>query len=239
MADFFTRLSARTLGIGPIARPRAPTPYEAAPSGLESGVDSRMRIPEAETTEPRSPQAIAAAPTQGAATLPVRGHDAASRSESPPRSPALEAALAPRRQSVPLATIAPIAKPEPAEGQTADRSRVSPIALPEPLPGTPEANDRRSAPAAPQTEVLPGRQPSAALTPRSDIAARPARIDARPLPRPRGRERPRDADPAPTIQVTIGRVEVRAVTSPPAAARPAPRSTLRSLDDYLQPRQRK
>jgi hypothetical protein len=140
---------------------------------------------------------------------------------------------------VPLADIAPIAKPERAEGQTADRSRRSPIALPERLPGTPGANDRRSASAAPQTEVRPGLQVSAALTPRSDTVARPARVDARPLPRPpRGSERQRDADPAPTIQVTIGRVEVRAVTSPPAAARPAPRSTLRSLDDYLKPRQR-
>ncbi len=45
------------------------------------------------------------------------------------------------------------------------------------------------------------------------------------------------SDPAPTIHVTIGRVEVRAVTSPTTPAnrqRPAP--TTRSLDDYLRQR---
>ena len=43
---------------------------------------------------------------------------------------------------------------------------------------------------------------------------------------------PEAAPAAPVIQVTIGRVEVRAVMAPPSPPRPAPRPRL-SLDDYL------
>ncbi|HEX8336383.1 MAG TPA: hypothetical protein VF621_06610 [Pyrinomonadaceae bacterium] len=54
--------------------------------------------------------------------------------------------------------------------------------------------------------------------------------------RPTGREGVTQSTPQPTIEVTIGRIEVRAVT-PPAAPPPAPRERHEppkmSLDDYL------
>jgi hypothetical protein len=63
---------------------------------------------------------------------------------------------------------------------------------------------------------------------------------------PAGRPEPpvvdRDAVPGPTIAVTIGRVDVRAVLEPPTPARPpapAPKPPVQSLDDYLGERGRR
>jgi hypothetical protein len=40
--------------------------------------------------------------------------------------------------------------------------------------------------------------------------------------------------PAPRVQVTIGRLEIRAaIAQPPPPRRPAPRAPTMSLDDYL------
>ncbi len=51
----------------------------------------------------------------------------------------------------------------------------------------------------------------------------------------RGTPTPEPVAPTPTIQVTIGRIEVRAITPPTSSARPQPPrpNTGPSLDDYL------
>jgi len=70
------------------------------------------------------------------------------------------------------------------------------------------------------------RMPSAALRPRVDVAERG--------PFPTRRE---EAAPAPIIQVSIGRIEVRATPPPAQAPRPRPSApSAVSLEDYLRQR---
>jgi hypothetical protein len=45
-----------------------------------------------------------------------------------------------------------------------------------------------------------------------------------------------DSQPQPTVQVTIGRIEVRAVQSPQSPTRPRPKTPVLSLDEYLRQR---
>lgn len=55
--------------------------------------------------------------------------------------------------------------------------------------------------------------------------------------RPAGAPLPVAADPAPVINITIGRVEVRAVSTPPAPRRPEARGPRpMTLDEYLKQR---
>jgi hypothetical protein len=60
-----------------------------------------------------------------------------------------------------------------------------------------------------------------------------------PAPAP-GQHAPPAAQPAPVIEITIGRVEVRAVRSPSTAQSPSPARAAQpprlSLDEYLRPR---
>jgi hypothetical protein len=65
-------------------------------------------------------------------------------------------------------------------------------------------------------------------------AARPAALDAAAAGRLKAQQEPL---PAPTIHVTIGRIEVRATPAPASAppSRPKPAPTM-SLDDYLRQR---
>jgi hypothetical protein len=84
--------------------------------------------------------------------------------------------------------------------------------------------------------VSPRRQPSWPPPERSDLKAQRVprlspKIQAGPLPKPPGRSR---QDERAIVQVTIGRVEVRA--TPPPAALPRPRSAappVMTLEEYL------
>jgi len=114
--------------------------------------------------------------------------------------------------------------------EASDGSVVRPITSPAPFSRRPNGNDRPPTLPFPPPPLEPAR--SASSRSRTEIVDRPAR------PLSRNSARQDDADQTPTIQVTIGRVEVRALT-PPTQARPAPpRSMLRSLDDYLKPQPR-
>jgi hypothetical protein len=227
MADFFTRLGARTLGLAPVARPRMATPYEAASHLPELNIEMPAAAPRA---TPHS-----AAETAGADLAP-----AARAAIAPP-------ALAPRLGR--FASIRPAERPQDLTFAASDdaapgaprpapfRPLVSPVAsMPSaPVPRAPAAQARphadgalpqRSEPSEPAPTVSPSFAP-----PRAAGAARP---DASPVRTPWRDARAADA---PTVQVTIGRVEVRA--APPPAPLPAQRrSALRSLDDYLQPQRR-
>jgi len=84
------------------------------------------------------------------------------------------------------------------------------------------ADARETAPAR-----EPGRAPGEPLPVRSRLSLPPRRDD-------RAAERPTAPDPI--IQVTIGRVEVRASTSPEPRQKPRPANGAGSLDDYLRQR---
>lgn len=60
-----------------------------------------------------------------------------------------------------------------------------------------------------------------------------------PIPTAHAVRRPdRESSSRPTIEVTIGRLEVRAVQSAPAPSKPPPKSPRISLEEYLRPRNR-
>lgn len=78
---------------------------------------------------------------------------------------------------------------------------------------------RPTPPAAPERGGL--LRPSRNVTRSVDVAAPPAAI-----------ERPS----APRVEITIGRVEVRAVYAPPPVERKVPAQPMTSLEDYLKQR---
>jgi hypothetical protein len=96
----------------------------------------------------------------------------------------------------------------------------------------PPWHPRSSPPEALEPRQLPALSPS--LTPAyAPLAHSPSpRTFASPLPARRD-ENAGETAAAPAIRVTIGRVEVRAVTPPPPAEPPAPPTPRLSLDDYL------
>ncbi len=80
-------------------------------------------------------------------------------------------------------------------------------------------------------EVQPAAPTLVIAQPQVAVAARPATVDAAAAGKPKAQQEP---PPAPTIHVTIGRIEVRATPTPSSVSpsRSKPASTM-SLDDYL------
>ncbi len=122
------------------------------------------------------------------------------------------------------------------EASTSRHPEIAPAAVttrplaaePAPVPAAPP----QRTPSSPLVEVSSRRRPSSPGRPSSR-----ERPSARPLAPPvRGRRDERvpetPAEP-PSIRVTIGRVEVRAVSPPPPAEPPPPAKPRISLDDYL------
>jgi len=230
MTDFFGRLSARTLGAGAIASPRLLGPYEAAANFAESGVDpqAREKSPDAETPRPaaRMIDAVPRPAIVGSEEPAVSMRPGLTLNGLHARDAALQAVVERRAPAVHEAGPARAAD----TAEVSDGSVVRPITSPAPFSRRPNGNDRPPTLPFPPPPLEPAR--SASSRSRTEIVDRPAR------PLSRNSARQDDADQTPTIQVTIGRVEVRALT-PPTQARPAPpRSMLRSLDDYLKPQPR-
>lgn len=92
------------------------------------------------------------------------------------------------------------------------------------------------------------REPAPIAPPPAPEPGRALRVEVRPAPAAERRSAPpaaaprqvAEAPPAapPTIQVTIGRIEVRAAPAPPAARPATPAGPALSLDDYLRQRNR-
>ena len=100
----------------------------------------------------------------------------------------------------------------------------------------PSRPERRQVPEAPPSTTSPQR-PLVPRVLRPNIAAR--REPARPMPEEQEGALPELPSSPPTVRVTIGRVEVRAIlppTSPPPRIPPARRGPALSLDDYLKQR---
>ncbi len=232
-----TRLGDRAIGREPEIRPRRLTPFEASwqeadRSGLAAGADDpserahiRTRavppaIPPEASTSSDAPQVAIGTPPRGVAPRP-RGAAQPERSSAPDRP--VDAPRSTPELAVPAhLTGEPPAAPSPAASPAAPRN---------PHPAT-TPHDAQWVPAA-----------AAALS------AEPPMSMGRPLPIPTAilrspaarRERfGLDAGGAGSraVQVTIGRVDVRAVYEPPAARAtpPARRPGAMPLEQYLKER---
>lgn len=193
MSDFLSRLAARAAGDAPAAHPRVPGRFE----GSLVGVD--VAAPTATESEAGStPDRASTGPLRLAPPVP-RAAGAEARHPSPP-APRLEPGLS--LPSPPTEAAQPISK------------RVSDPSLAE----APAVHHRE--PVTVGSVVLPGVSGQVAALPL--VSARPA-TTARAEPRDTAAtSMVAEASSEPVVQISIGRVEVRAtIAAPVAAARPA------------------
>jgi hypothetical protein len=225
MTDYLGRLAARALGVGEVAQPRRSLfePRRGAPEPFASVELEDAAPPRSEaSTRPREATRL---PQPEAPVAP----EPAGR---PPLPPTLRA---------PEGTVPGAPVPERAPAAAARRAQEEAVS-PTVRRRTP-ARESVARPARPTPEPAPARRPTVrdALAPRAQ-APPPARRAAPAVVAPTLAVRPpppplnvQVREPAPTVRVTIGRVDVRAVAPEPPARpkrkpKPAPRV---SLDEYL------
>jgi hypothetical protein len=173
----------------------------------------RFESPPFEEQEPGSPT-TSPVPQRGPA--PARRRKTAQGRAAPAEPPTSRAVPSPRVSSAP---------PSPVEGEpesSAAHDHETPPALDAPL-SRPAARPAERA----RSTTVPALSPERAAVVVQPAARRAAELSV-PQPRPARRE-------PPPVRVSIGRIEVRAVTPPAAPPRPAPqRPTPLSLDEYLE-----
>lgn len=259
MTDFLHRLAFRTLAPERLVRPRVPSLFEqiegAAPGALvqedafeealevdsqrpdRRSLDSARAATSAHETKVDPPHAapgLSAPPVTVPPEPPTRaGRDGSRverlpvarrfRTKGPPRQEPVHEGLPPTPHEA-----APV--PEPARLEPLAASRPKP---PRPLSSwTATSQERPSAPAPATLEHAPdirrwGRAPVSV-----EASVRPER-PTRSVPRGAQRQQ----EPEPRIHVSIGRVEVRAVSPPAAPRKRAPESPPgKRLDEYLRER---
>ena len=223
MSEFLGNLAARAFGLSAVARPR--------PSIFEP----RRAAPEPLALEPETVSVPAPAGAEEAPRAPTRpkrpeaATDAESQVRQPTPSAATEAEAQPVRAltaEVPIARTRARAAPPPRERPTQAESGADKTVA---APGA--ARSPRSVEMPAETTIATAPSPGPTLAaPRSSLPVKPS-FPARVERETRG----------PTVRVSIGRIEVRAVKAdeppePRKTPRPAPRI---SLDDYLgRPRER-
>jgi hypothetical protein len=232
VSDFLANLVARTLSASPSVRPRLPSRYETASPGTESGALEVVRETFSPTTAPSTPgqpsttprtvrefgcalehSPAPASPGEASSVAePNTGFNAPGRSAvvpAPSPEPVIAAADVPSAPSrrKPVADLDSI--PSPAAAASPSIRRVANVVTPRP----PAAHTVR-----PRAMPVAGEPDRPAVTARSDP---PSAASALPPPAP--------------VQVTIGRVEIRAVVTPSRAERPALPAG-QSLDAYLRRR---
>lgn len=259
MSDFLGTLVARSLSAPlalPVVQPRLPSRFE--PDGVGAGATFAEREVEADPRVAREPVAAHAQPTVAHAAPRPRPQPAetelpATRREARPFGD--DAALPRVRSSVerdegetprptrpastpPVVTPAPRPTPRvpPNEAPVATAPRRE--AASDATPATPRQIETRT--------VVVEREHAERRAPKAD-AARPARVvPVVTLAPPAARSEPTAAVPspaaaaetAPVIQVTIGRIEVRARETRAAPRERAAAGPLTSLEDYLARRRR-
>ncbi len=249
MSDFLSRLAQRSLGTAPLIAPRlpslfAPFEHEGAARDISSlisqnasGTDDALsispqpalplslRVPRAEGGNAKAPNAVYASP------LPFTGEGektAAYNKPDVPQRKSDDAAFT----SVAHMSAQPLPNPSPARGEglvpgdtqnsvptsnsgfTADASKYAPTSsFPSPLAGE-GVGEREQPPLVPANKMNSSETPAPSAF-AADMADR-------------------HGSAAPTIHISIGRIEVRANTAPPPASRPRtePKPT-QSLADYL------
>ncbi len=215
--DYLGRLAARALGTAPVLHPRATTPWE-------STFETATRI----ETDAIPSLAAASLPQRVAAPGAPRGPLPRMRSSSAPlaeQSAPVEVASSRASEIIAtpfesIATDVAIAPPSerPPEGQASVRS-TPPNDRPNDRPSEPPS-DRRSD--QPPTFVIRERR----------LVERIERLRVRETSRA---ARTETAPPPAPVEITIGRIDVRAVSSTASAPppRPRPHAPMLSLRDYL------
>ena len=226
--------TARGLGTRPTAH--APEPEGPAARRPQPAAPVPDRSPGQAPAEPAAPATVIAAarrqPSPSAADRPPR------RSGASPGEPS----HAPARVSA-AETLVPVSHrdttgpPAVAGAPSASRSpgATEPLDRPDP-----PAAGRRLAPAIPRAVARPPRvaDPQGA-TDSLAASAIPGPVAVAPVGQARRRQPSTDMAPAPVVNVTIGRVEVRPPPPPPPpSAAPAPGPRPLSLADYLERRNR-
>jgi hypothetical protein len=228
--------------------PLVPPPEDPVDDGTEEVVGTRRVRSRRRPDEPADDEPADPAPAQRWATVrPEHTPVVATREAGPVRAP--EHTPAPRRPGR--------AQPRSAAARTEDDRRSPPVDPP-PVPARPKDQVGRPAPVidgppppAPAAERSAPRRAAAVDRPDPVRGAGTSPVGALARP-PRGILVPPPAHPvpaarvvghpavpqAPTVQVTIGRVDIRAVpASAPPRRSPAPRAT--GLDEYLTERNRR
>jgi len=254
MSDYFDILIAKSLGSADIVQPRLASLFEPPTaagqfiaerfaleplSTLSSGVTSAAQP--AHSLETDSPAVHPATPSHSLGRPPSNSIDQAT--SQPPPPPFIS------HQPVMPVPRAHISTPHTvvAAASTADEERTStPEVTHQNEPAALSAGWRATSPedhaaipsqdkpfVAPATDVRPASLEPAASAPMTI----PFAATSRPAATPTGADAART--PAPTIKITIGRVDVRAVMPAASAPPPAPaqRRPALSLDDYLKRRE--
>lgn len=237
--DFLSSLAAQALGTASAVRPRVASRFEPRPAGgaLRRGWPEPAEL-ELDTQASAVPAARDARRADLATISPLAGRvmrDIETERSAPMGAPALP------RSNPTGAVPEHWERPGGADGVSVSAPRA---AGREPAPASPAPATNaagQSHPAAP--EVVPpsaagGLAPQPAVRPATAVpevsSTRPrvvpvqTRRAARETPPPQA-----PADAGPTIQVTIGRVEVRATTSPAAQPTGRPASPIMTLEEYL------
>jgi hypothetical protein len=229
MSDYLTRLAARALGRAEVVQPRLPSLFEAAASpALDEHVireapprdSGTIRpappwSPGRPVAEPASPGDLSASPG-GRPDMPSRVRPAPPADDAEPSSDA----------APPPGTAAMFARDRDAARA---RDAYDGAGLED---GRAERRDARPSPADVPPDLA---QPVAPPRHRADATRSEARdaAPARGLRPAVAVERPAREN-APSVRVTIGRVEVRAVAPPPPRPAPArPRAPRLSLEEYV------
>lgn len=264
MSDYLTNLVARSVGSTSVLRPRLRSWFEPVASGEPLNAETLMepRIAEQPAHESNTPVNLASA--QPALTAPSDDAtitlDATIRplparpfaTLRPIQVDHFPVAVTPRFTSAPPdQTVAPMTKtsvqPPPVlrapidSAALAERKQVA-----RQNEATPTRNAANAASVEPKESML--MLPSVAET--SASAADASALEQTPIvARPRIARRQAERSvlhsssvneptsaPAPTVQVTIGRIEVRANVAAPAAPKARSKPATQSLDDYLRSR---
>ncbi len=242
-------------GLEPASEPEAPRAFFAPPASVAPAAFAPEPVAREVTGDAPAAVAPAAISAQGGMRAPRSGGEETpvrSRRESIPPAVGSGQQAEPARSVQPGRPGAPAAGLRPASGPVKDRSPASRLAAD--ADSSPET--RRSGQAVPAAAVLEAPAPAAAastLRPSIEIEARSAaavpelRPGPRAMPGRRGQLGVRPAAPPAeaaaadaehVVQVTIGRIDVRAVhpRPAPARARREPAQPRVSLEEYLRRR---
>lgn len=249
MSDYLSNLAARSLNLTNAVQPRLASPFEPLrltgefvagplfsaeqPEATPLTMETEFR-PAAPTPHPEPPTQ-ARVVTRGETTLPPPARGRQPEREIIGRGSVIE-------RDVPLGEPQPHAHPEPSPMPAARPGTLTPV-----LPQMRLAPAQPLAPPAPAVErVAPPEklQPPAHAHPEPSPmqAARPGTLTpvlpqirlapAQPLAPPA----PAPGLPTPTIQVTIGRIEVKATPPAPPSKKQRPAAPVMSLEEYLRRR---